>query len=620
MKKKTKLYLEYAGVFLLAALPKIWLAMQTYPLKTFSDETASIASAAALAGYDWSAVVSQAGYYGAGFYWIFAPVFRLTDDPILIYRIILVGCSLIQALIAPISYYILGHYFDMDKKVEKILISLCCAYLVMTRATILFNEHILILLVWLSVLLLLKLHEHREHKGKKRMYTVLIMAVFSYSMTIHTRMLTFWIAFGLLLIVYGIVERRFLVSKSMVIIAGLGGYCLADKVVAFVQNVFWNTSNGGELRNGSVNVSLGHNFLSLRTWKAWISIFIGQIQTVNLVTGGLAILILIFFGVFAVGWWKRFRENRENPEDMYHLILIFFCVCCTGMTIAAQSLIWLEGAQQGISHGYNSSDYGLKAYIYLRYFGLYTGPILLSGLVLLKKHCQENKKIVLLAAPVSMFFFVAWMVLIQPFIFENRDTSEFVSGLSLYYATDKVELRHYIIGLLCLLCVAVVIYAMIWKNRYVQVVGILLVYLFAQYYLNGMGYEVNRQKRNWQARNGIYYAIKEMEQAVDVPEELYCYDGSGKTDHQRYYVYQFYLNRYKIIPATKDTVGEIPTGQVVLSNRKEEEVLLEKGYTCFVVDSDEYIYVDEGNQEILDYLQEQADTQQLEEGETEGEE
>lgn len=194
MKKKNKSYLEYIGVFLFAVLPKIWLAMQTYPLKTFSDEVATIASAASLAGYDWSAVVSQAGYYGAGFYWIFAPVFMLTDDPIIIYRALLIGCSIVQALVAPICYYMLGYYFKMEDKKSRVLVSLCCSYLVMTRATILFNEHILILLVWIAVLLLAKLHEYREHAWKKRGYTVLLMFVFAYSMTIHTRMLTFWIA------------------------------------------------------------------------------------------------------------------------------------------------------------------------------------------------------------------------------------------------------------------------------------------------------------------------------------------------------------------------------------------------------------------------------------------
>ena len=589
------------AVFLLSALPKIWLAMQTFPLKTFSDEVATIASAASLAGYDWSAVVSQAGYYGAGFYWIFAPVFSMTDDPIILYRVLLVGCSLVQALIAPIAYYMLGHYFDIEEKWQRILMALCCSYLVMTRATILFNEHILILLVWISVLLLLKLQEYREDKWKKRGYTFLLMGVFAYSMTIHTRMLTFWIALALLLAVYGIIEKRLLVSKSMLLLAGAGGYALSKKVVAFVQNALWNTANGGGLRNASVNVPLNHNFLSLRTWKAWISIIIGQIQTVNLVTGGMAVLILLFFVVFIAGWWKRFREKKENTEDMYHLIVIFFCVCCTGMTIAAQSLTWLWGAQEGISHGYNSLDYGLKAYIYLRYFGLYTGPILMSGLVLIKKHWEKNRMVVLLAAPASMFFYVCWMVLIQPFIFENRNTSEFICGLSLYYATDKVELRHYMIGMFFLLAVGAMLYWLIWKNRCTQMLVLLAIYLFAHYYLNGMGYEVNRQKRNWTTSNGGYYAVKEMEKSVEVPKEIYCYDGSDKTDHQLYYPYQFYLNRYKIIPARKETVDKIPKGQLIFSDTKDEEILLEQGYTCFVVDSNEYVYVDAENQEIFEY-------------------
>lgn len=603
MEKKTRVYLEYMGVFLFAVLPKVWLAMQAYPLKTFSDEVATIASAAALAGYDWSAVVSQAGYYGAGFYWIFSPVFMLTDDPIIIYRILLVGCSIVQALIAPLCYYMLGHYFDMQDKKSKILVSLCCSYMVMTRATILFNEHILILLVWITVLLLAKIHEYQQCKSKKRIYTAVLMVVFGYSMTIHTRMLTFWITLALLIVAYGIVNKRFFLSKSMLAFVGAGGYLLSDKVVTFVQNVLWNAENGGQLRNATVAVSLQHDFLSLRTWKAWSSIIIGQIETVNLVTGGLAVLILIFFGVFFIGWINRVKERQEKQEDMIYLIIIFFCVCCTGMTIAAQSLSWLQGAASGISHGYNSTDYGLKAYTYLRYFGLYTGPILMCGLVMLKQYCEENKKVVMLATPASMFFFVAWMVLVQPFIFENRNTSEFFCGISLYYATDKVELRHYMIGLLFMLLVGILLYSLIWKNRYIEILAVLGVYLFAQYYLNGMGYEINRQKRNWTTENGGYYAVREMEKSIELPTKMYCYDGEEKTDHFLFYPYQFYLNRYKVIPATPVNIADVPEGEIVFSNIEDEEVLLEKGYRCFAVDSNEYIYVDEANPEVYDYFQ-----------------
>lgn len=164
---KNKNIEEYWLVFILAVLPKIILALQAFPLKTFSDEVATIASAASLAGYDWSAVVSHAGYYGAGFFWIFAPVFRVTDNPVIIYRVILIGCSLVQACIAPICYYLMNQYFHISDKRYGFIGSIACSYLVMTRATLLFNEHILVLLIWVIALLLLKIHEYQKNTGKK---------------------------------------------------------------------------------------------------------------------------------------------------------------------------------------------------------------------------------------------------------------------------------------------------------------------------------------------------------------------------------------------------------------------------------------------------------------------
>lgn len=111
--------------------------------------------------------------------------------------------------------------------------------------------------------------------------------------------MTLWIALLGLIVVYAVVYRRFFLSKSMLIICGGSGYYIAMQIVSKVQESLWRTGRGNELRNASVSISVDVNWFSLRTWKAWVSIIIGQLNTVNLVTGGLVVVILFLMWFFS---------------------------------------------------------------------------------------------------------------------------------------------------------------------------------------------------------------------------------------------------------------------------------------------------------------------------------
>ena len=599
-KRENKLYREYWLVFLIAALPKVWMALQTIPVKTLSDEMATVASAAKLAGYDWSWAVSRAGYYGAGFYWIFAPVFKLTDNPFIIYRCILVGCSLVQALIAPICYYLMIHMLKSKDKKYAFISSIACAYMVITRTTVVFNEHILVVLIWLTALFLVKIQEYQEVKKKKRIYTALLFIVLAYGLTIHARMATLWIGLALLVAAYGIVYRRFFLSKSVLVIFGAGGYGVAMKLVSKVQEILWRTGHGSDLRNASVNVSFALNWLSLRTWKAWGSIIIGQIQTINMVTGGLVILFLFLFLFFLLRWISDRRKNNPvKPEENYYIILIFFFLCCTAMTIAAQSVSWLPGAAEGISHGYKSSDYGVKAYTYLRYFGVYIGPLLMCGLSMLGQYGEEEKKAILFAVTVSGIFLFIWFTVIQPFIYENVYTSEAFTGLSFFRRGEQFELRHYLIALLWMVIIGGLLHAFILKGQRDKMIYLLTFYLIFQYCTNGARFDISRQEMIASWVDGGYQTVKELEKTIEVPKKIYCYDGKEKTDHYLFQLYQFYLNRYQIMPASSEEADSIPSGQLVFSNMEDDKTLLKKGYSCIRLDDNEYLYVDQKYKDVI---------------------
>ena len=165
--------------FLCALIPRLILNCFALPLRTQSDELATLAGGAFLGGKDWSGIVSQAGYYGFGFTALFAPLFRLSDDPVLIYRLILVVESVMQASIALMAFYLMKRYFKIEHKWFLTVASVACSYMVVTRTMIVYNEHALIFCSWLICVLLFRLLEHQNDSKKKAIDTVLLMALLS---------------------------------------------------------------------------------------------------------------------------------------------------------------------------------------------------------------------------------------------------------------------------------------------------------------------------------------------------------------------------------------------------------------------------------------------------------
>src|SRR5699024_5766228 len=102
-------------IFLLATLPRVIFCLVMIPVGVLSDETATISGGAYLAGYDWSQVIQHAGYYGTGFTALMAPLFMVTDDPVIIYRGIGMACAVLQGASSLIVYRIFTKYFSIEK-------------------------------------------------------------------------------------------------------------------------------------------------------------------------------------------------------------------------------------------------------------------------------------------------------------------------------------------------------------------------------------------------------------------------------------------------------------------------------------------------------------------------
>lgn len=597
-KSEKKDWLLYVTVFLIALLPKLVISLTAVPMKTFSDEVATITSAAYLAGYDWSSVVSHAGYYGQGFHFIFAPLFMITDNPVIIYRVVLSVYAVLQAMVAPISYHLMKKYYKLTKKEFMIPASIACSYLIVTRAALIFNEHILILCVWLAAWIMLELQECIDQKWKKRGYTILLVVILSYCLLLHTRAVALWIGLVICVLGYWLKNRKWLVSTGCSLVAGMIGYFGSKAIVRGVQSLMWNAGNGGQLLNTSITLTTNVKLNSLRTWKAWISIILGQLKTLNLFTAGLGVLCIL---VILTVLFSLFRKQQED-EDIVLLrnntILFLLLGSCAAMTLLGQSISWLAGMSDSISHGPNSKDYGLKVVVYLRYFAIYLGPVFMGCLCWIEKKKEDAIGLLKSATIISVALLVYWAIIILPFAYENIFTAEFLYSLSAYQVTKSVELKNYIIGLVWMILGLLVTYTLIQKKKINQLLVVLSCFLIYQYCGNSMRYEINREEINVTMVNAGYEYVKDMEQDhKKMPKQIYCYDGSKKTNHQVFYAYQFVLSRHKIIPVFEKDGSDIPEGAMVLSNVPISDNLVQRGFTERKLDNNEYVYIDKTEKE-----------------------
>ena len=126
---------EYLMIsFLICLLPRLFFLKDVYPLSVTGDETFMFMPAATWAGLDWSGNAESYRYYGYGFVALLTPLFKGIENPIILYRII-VGCMILfQALVGPVSYYIMKRYFAMKNSLPTTAVSVACSYLVFLRA------------------------------------------------------------------------------------------------------------------------------------------------------------------------------------------------------------------------------------------------------------------------------------------------------------------------------------------------------------------------------------------------------------------------------------------------------------------------------------------------------
>lgn len=121
------------------------------------DEYSVTAVAAYINGYNWRTTVCTGGYYGYFQSLFYVPVFKMTSDPYMRYRIMLIINGMLVSLVPVIAYWLSSRELGI-KRSASVLFALICGwypcYMLLTKYT--WNETMCILLIWVFALLIFK--------------------------------------------------------------------------------------------------------------------------------------------------------------------------------------------------------------------------------------------------------------------------------------------------------------------------------------------------------------------------------------------------------------------------------------------------------------------------------
>lgn len=595
-------------LFLIAMVPRLLLIFTVAePLRTPMDELSTMSAGAYMAGLDWTRATQFGNhYYGGGMTILMAPLFRFISEPVALYRACLVFCAVVQSLVAPVAYRILRKYLGIQNRTYLYPASLAAAFLMVNRTLVVYNEHMLILVSWLAALALCRLvSEAQKEKQSYRtqaVVSVALMLLLSYSLTLHTRAKTLWIALVILVILYFLLYKKWLVAKLPALVSGVAGYWLAGRFIYWSKTALWLWHEGVDLRNTAVHLNLSKELLlSPVSWQGWFSTVIGQIHTSITFTGGFSAIAITLLVIYICSngkdiFVKRKRPVTENPEQLavkpYLLVLGSFFMMCIGATILAQSITWLFRVQDAllINTYEGASTYGYKAFTYFRYYGAYMGPFFLAAMGYAYHYRTYLKKYLPAIFAVFAGMQLLFVCVVLPHISKNMVASEVYWPFGLHKSfDDPMRCRVYLMGLLVSGIAFLVMFFCMYRGNRIIPMAVLLALLVYQYTYNGVNYDgANIERYSAKAEAG-YELISGMEEAgYELPEELYVTRYRANQSQKPLYTYQFLLNRHRILPGEpEESVEEA----VIFCPKQKYKKLLKAGYQCAVLDENECVYV-----------------------------
>mgnify|MGYP001082379881 CR=1 FL=1 len=346
-------------------------------LPFIADEVYTLSGGAFFAGYDWSSYMSYHKFYNFGYTMLLSPLFRLIENPIILYKSLLIVNVFLQCISVILIYRMLRLRFRFDN-VKSIIFALtaCSSVLILQYHTYVYSEMPLTILVWVVLAIMIRLVESER---KSRVILSLLLGFFlGYTYIIHSRCAVIIVTTVIVILLYLLVYRKWLTQPICTAFSFSAMILLGKKLIAYVQvNLYLKDSaiNMPNSVEAAVTGSAGTHsrYELLKSFEGIYKIikqFFSLAGALNIATGGFLLIITIVALYCIIKYRKSFLENDIGKKNF--ILAIYSFVGLWGM-VACIAMI-------GANNGY------ARFLVYSRYFTPFFGTFLLFGIIMLIKN------------------------------------------------------------------------------------------------------------------------------------------------------------------------------------------------------------------------------------------
>ena len=521
--------------------------INTNPMHTTSDELGAIVGAAKLAGLDWTGINEFYNYYGFGWYSLFFWIFFITDNPVVIYRVVVAVTSLWRIAIIPVSFHIQRKYLGVTCDAVTYMIAAAMPFLYSDVVGKISNEYILESVVWIAILLLCIINERLNENKKVAGVTVLLIVLITYVQTIHTRAIILTISVALALTWLQIKNRRLNQAVLSFSLIALLHWITRGIINAFIGGVFQTRTTG--ISNISVSVSDNIHLFDTTSWIIWGEMTVGILFTKMAVTGGmLSVCIVAFF--FLLNQKHKSVDRRGNYEDIVLFVSMFCCICVFGGFLLGS---WFERIYALWGTNAMGSNYAVKGFSYIRYWDAFAPPAIM---VLLNKTIHVlPRRFLAYAMMLHLIFATVYSRTVLPIIRTNQNAFSPFFGLARKTWGMTLGERDYWYVILVSICVLQVFCLFLWARKPIISLVVLLSF-FVVTQSNSLYSDFRTKQKTYRMIEASYVKMGEIKnQGVDVGEIYIVDERKSDNNWKLYCIAQFYFNRYSIKDGIPKSVG-----------------------------------------------------------------
>lgn len=553
------------------------------------DEIGTIAGASYIAGLDWSALISQTAYYGFGYSMFMAPIFLITDNPEVIFQVMIGFNTICLGLCGIIAFNIMDGIFKIQNKVYSALTAFASAmyFGAVLNANAVYNESMLVLIGWIMVYILLKMQVKRDNGLPTTKLTLFLSVIMVYSLLVHTRALYLWGALAVFAIAYFVIKRKLLFNPAI-----LGGICIAGYfgtkiVIERVQANLWMIGQDTTKLNNSVE-SLGGYFSNIKHLftvdglKGFLYTIFGQIYSMINLSGGLYAIffVIILIGIVTIVYRLVKREKINIDEKLITLGLFIISFLAAAIFLTALGI----SDRTAVSVAQNK---GSKWYLYARYWGMVGGTIIMFTMIVLMKKfgivienkagkIKQNKEKILLLG----FSFLSFLAISLVFVFKLApkfsDVECSFSNVYLHYVPmmlmkkgDYFSRDTFMVMTIIALAVLIAIIFSIYKNKLKIVIILVIGLSIYNYGYSTIVMDADSSKNFKLEFEDITEVIKDLD--IEENSKIYVDVSNTQLYNDKWiYLYdaQFWLNRYRIVAGTPAEGEEA----ILITNKLAESI------------------------------------------------